>query len=574
MKKPNKSVTGTIAKAMILILLLSLATTNFAILTLASSLNDAEAVNVSGSMRMQSYRLAYDMQSDSPLYYLHVEQFERSLYSPSMKALQSWDVPEKITQDYYNLIIRWHELKSVLSSDDREQYLLLVADFVDRIDLFVLELQEHSENKLIRLAWAGGVGLGGILLVAVYVVLFVRKQIVRPLGQLISASEQIQNRSFDVEVDVRSDNELGILGNAFRNMAKDLGKLYRGLEQAVNEKTHKLQHAHQSLQVLYQSSQELTATRISHENFRAILTYIYSVEGISAVEIKVSEVEGNPWIATEGTFNGKAERLRPLHLDGEELGQLRYQVGLPCPDEKLIDNFVQILSRAIYYNKAQRQTEQIILMEERATIARELHDSLAQSLSYLKIQVTLLNRSISKELTDSSSSRSQLVLNDIREGLDNAYVQLRELLTTFRLSIKEGTFGEAITEMLHQLDEQTEAEIELDNQMSSLELGANEQVHILQLIREAVLNAMKHAQASFIKVTCFEDENALVTVKIKDDGVGFDQNIQKLDHYGMSIMKERAARLNAELAINSAENDGCEVVLTFQRSKEPLSERM
>lgn len=263
-----------------------------------------------------------------------------------------------------------------------------------------------------------------------------------------------------------------------------------------------------------------------------------------------------------------------MHLDGEELGQLRYQVGLPCPDEKLIDNFVQILSRAIYYNKAQRQTEQIILMEERATIARELHDSLAQSLSYLKIQVTLLNRSISKELTDSSSSRSQLVLNDIREGLDNAYVQLRELLTTFRLSIKEGTFGEAITEMLHQLDEQTEAEIELDNQMSSLELGANEQVHILQLIREAVLNAMKHAQASFIKVTCFEDENALVTVKIKDDGVGFDQNIKKLDHYGMSIMKERAARLNAELAINSAENDGCEVVLTFQRSKEPLSERM
>jgi two-component system nitrate/nitrite sensor histidine kinase NarQ len=166
------------------------------------------------------------------------------------------------------------------------------------------------------------------------------------------------------------------------------------------------------------------------------------------------------------------------------------------------------------------------------------------------------------------------VLNDIREGLDNAYVQLRELLTTFRLSIKEGTFGDAITEMLHQLDEQTGAEIELDNQMSSLELGANEQVHILQLIREAVLNAMKHAQASFIKVTCFEDENALVTVKIKDDGVGFDQNIQKLDHYGMSIMKERAARLNAELAIDSAENDGCEVVLTFQRSKEPLSERM
>lgn len=566
MKKPTKSVTGTIAKAMILILLLSLITTNFAILTLASSLNDAEAVNVSGSMRMQSYRLANDIQMDSPEYQTHVEQFERSLYSPSMKALQSWDVPEAITQDYYQVIIRWHELKKILVSEDRQQYLHLVADFVDGIDHFVLQLQEHSENKLIRLAWAGGIGLGGILIVAIYVVLFVRKQIVRPLGQLISASEQIQNRYFDVKVDLSSDNELGILGRAFKNMADDLGKLYRGLEDAVNEKTHKLQHAHQSLEVLYQSSQELTATRISHENFRAILSYIYSIEGITAVELQVSEVEGTPWVVSEGQFNGNSERIKALKLDGETLGQLRYQIGLPCPDEQLVDNFAQILARAVYYNKSQRQTEQLILMEERATIARELHDSLAQSLSYLKIQVTLLNRSINKDFGSLEGTRSAVVLNDIREGLDNAYIQLRELLTTFRLSIKEGTFGEALTEMLNQLDSQTPADIALDNQMSSLELGANEQVHILQLIREAVLNAIKHAKASKIQVSCLEVENAVVTVKINDDGAGFDQAMEKLDHYGMSIMKERAARLNADFSIHSAKEQGCEVRFTFQRT--------
>ncbi|GAL32069.1 nitrate/nitrite sensor protein [Vibrio maritimus] len=279
---------------------------------------------------MQSYRLANDIQMDSPEFQTHVEKFERSLYSSSMKALQSWDVPEEITQDYYQVIIRWHELKKILLSEDRQQYLHLVADFVDGIDHFVLKLQEHSENKLIRLAWAGGIGLGGILIVAIYVVLFVRKQIVRPLGQLISASEQIQNRYFDVKVDLRSDNELGILGRAFKNMADDLGKLYRGLEDAVNEKTHKLQHAHQSLEVLYQSSQELTATRISHENFRAILSYIYSIEGITAVELQVTEVEGTPWVASEGHFNGNSERIKALKLDGETLGQLRYQIGLPC----------------------------------------------------------------------------------------------------------------------------------------------------------------------------------------------------------------------------------------------------
>ncbi|MCV5959610.1 histidine kinase, partial [Escherichia coli] len=84
----------------------------------------------------------------------------------------------------------------------------------------------------------------------------------------------------------------------------------------------------------------------------------------------------------------------PLTLDGEHLGSLYWKAGLPCPNETLIDNFVQILSRAVYYNRAQRQAEQILLMEERATIARELHDSLAQALSYLKIQVALLKRSV------------------------------------------------------------------------------------------------------------------------------------------------------------------------------------
>ncbi|KOO11530.1 hypothetical protein AKJ18_28640, partial [Vibrio xuii] len=89
----KNSVTSTVAKALGLILALSLATTSFAIITLASSLNDAEAVNVAGSMRMQSYRLAHDIQSASIDYTDHIVMFERSIYSPSIKALQGWSVP-------------------------------------------------------------------------------------------------------------------------------------------------------------------------------------------------------------------------------------------------------------------------------------------------------------------------------------------------------------------------------------------------------------------------------------------------------------------------------------------------
>ncbi|CAH1525187.1 Nitrate/nitrite sensor protein NarQ [Vibrio jasicida] len=570
-KNVKKSVTRTIASAMMLILLLSVATTGFAIFTLASSLNDAEAVNVAGSMRMQSYRLAHDIQSESVDYSSHIDLFEASIYSHSMRALQHWTVPEDITKDYYRLILRWHELKSVLKSQDRTQYLVLVAGFVQQIDAFVFKLQNYSEQKLINLAWIGGLGLGGILCASMFVVHFIRLEVVRPLRALVAASEQIKNRSFDVSLNVSSDNEMGILTRTFNRMAMDLGNLYRGLEKAVDEKTRKLQHANQSLQVLYDSSKELTASRIHQENFQAILQHIASLEGIRAVKLEIDQIGEPNWILTEG------EKCRhgcdtdchseTLTLDGEHLGYLHWKAGLPCPNETLIGNFVQILSRAVYYNRAQRQAEQLLLMEERATIARELHDSLAQALSYLKIQVSLLKRSVKNIPDEKAIAQTNQVIAELDTGLSAAYTQLRELLTTFRLTIKEGSFGQALQEMVATLDEQTTAEISLNNKLSSTELDAHQQVHLLQLIREATINAIKHAQAKNIKIQCL-DSGGKVTVTVADDGIGFDQQSEKLNHYGMSIMQERAARLHADLSIEAEKNDGCIVRLEFQHSKE------
>ncbi|MEF1336080.1 nitrate/nitrite two-component system sensor histidine kinase NarQ [Vibrio rotiferianus] len=567
----KKSVTRTIASAMMLILLLSVATTGFAIFTLASSLNDAEAVNVSGSMRMQSYRLAHDIQSESVDYSSHIDLFEQSIYSHSMLALQHWSVPEDITKDYYRLILRWHELKSVLKSQDRDRYLVLVAGFVKQIDAFVFKLQHYSEQKLINLAWIGGLGLGGILFVSMFVVHFVRLEVVRPLRALVFASEQIQNRSFNVSLNVSSDNEMGILTRTFNNMAHDLGQLYRGLEQAVNEKTRKLQHANQSLQVLYDSSKELTASRIHQDNFQAILQHIVSLEGIRAVKLEIDQIGEPNWILTEGEecrHDCDSEcHSKTLTLDGEHLGYLHWKAGLPCPNESLIDNFVQILSRAVYYNRAQRQAEQLLLMEERATIARELHDSLAQALSYLKIQVSLLKRSVKGLPDEVAVAQTAQVIAELDTGLSAAYTQLRELLTTFRLSIKEGSFGQALQEMVATLDEQTTAVISLNNQLSSTELDAHQQVHLLQLIREATINAIKHAQAENINIECLESDG-FVTVRVEDDGVGFDRQDEKLNHYGMSIMQERAARLHADLSVEAQRDMGCTVTLEFQQSKE------
>ncbi|GHY95587.1 nitrate/nitrite sensor protein NarQ [Vibrio cholerae] len=555
------------AKAMLLILFLSALTTGVAIVTLASSLNDAEAVNVSGSMRMQSYRLAYDIQTQSYDYKAHIFLFENSLYSPSMLALLDWTVPSDIQQDYYQLIERWHELKKVLNSDQKAQYLDQVAPFVSLVDGFVLKLQRFSERKLIALAAVGSFGLGGIFAVSLFVVYYIREQVVRPLNAMVDASEKIKNRNFDVMLEETSSTEMGILSRTFNSMAGDLGKLYRGLEHAVNEKTNKLQMANQSLQVLYHSSQELTASRVTASNFQTILRHWVALEGICALRLEIEEEAGKPLILQEGKPSGAVMLQTPLTLDGHHLGFLYWEAGSPEPDRALIDNFALILSRAIYYNQAQRQAEQLLLMEERATIARELHDSLAQSLSYLKIQLTLLKRSVTPLKPDGDLSKTENIIREIDKGLSDAYTQLRELLTTFRLTLTEGSFGQSLLGMLTQLSGQTDAKIELNNALSSIALDAHQQVHLVQLIREATINAIKHAKATKIKVNC-QEQQGRVQVTIEDDGVGFDLQDHKLNHYGMSIMQERAARLRGELKVESAPGKGCKVVLTYQQSEE------
>ncbi|SWC21569.1 nitrate/nitrite sensor protein [Klebsiella pneumoniae] len=88
-------------------------------------------------------------------------------------------------------------------------------------------------------------------------------------------------------------------------------------------------------------------------------------------------------------------------------------------------------------------------MEERATIARELHDSLAQVLSYLRIQLTLLKRSIPED-----NATAQSIMADFSQALNDAYRQLRELLTTFRLTLQQADLPSALREMLDTLQNQ------------------------------------------------------------------------------------------------------------------------
>ncbi|GEM76172.1 nitrate/nitrite two-component system sensor histidine kinase NarQ [Vibrio sagamiensis] len=555
----TNSITVTIARSMVLILFITIATTILSLMTLISSLNDAEAINTAGSMRMQSYRLAFDVETHSPLLTKHINHFEDSLYSSSMKKLKHWSVPEEIQAQYTVIKQRWEELRPIFKQNDKKVFIQYVAPFVNRIDIFVAKLQASSEYKLHQLVFIGAIGLSTILCIVFYTIHYTRLQIVAPLNDLVDACKQVKKRNFQFQVCNKSTNELGILATTFNKMSCELEQLYDDLEKNVAEKTRRLRHTNDSLQVLYHCSQQLSVSRLTTEQFTHVLETMLEIDGLTSAKLIIEEKQGGKTEINVGQVHDSTWHWNDLYVDDRLMGQLWWQYSLPCPDQALIENISHIIARGIYYNQAQKQSEHLLLMEERATIARELHDSLAQSLSYLKIQLALLKR----ELHQSHHSENiHPTVKEIDRGLGCAYTQLRELLNTFRLTIKDANFGEALNQMLVPLEKQTNATLVINNQLSSITLNAHQQVHLLQIIREAVLNAIKHAEADKIIIACYQ-KGETIQVAITDDGKGFDTVENKCEHYGLSIMQERSSRLNGHLEIQSESNQGSSINLSF-----------
>ncbi|ELE9704800.1 nitrate/nitrite two-component system sensor histidine kinase NarQ [Enterobacter cloacae] len=552
----KRPVSGSLARAFISIIVLSVLTSTVALLTLASSQRDAEAINIAGSLRMQSYRLGYEMQRNSDALATHRENWQQTLGAPALQKLNRWYVPDDVKARYQQLHLAWQEMDNRIARGDSGWYQAHIEDFVGRIDAFVLALQHYTEHKIravILISLAGGTG---ILLLTIFTLRRIRRQVVLPLNNLVAASERIERGQFDTPApDTALPNELGQLSRAFNHMSGELHTLYRSLEHSVAEKTRHLNEAHQQLEMLFKCSQALNTGQIDSHCFRHILQIVHEYTQMNYLELRTSD----DWRLSEGTESHEIPlQTLPVLMQDTLYGELRWQSetgNVPLP---LMKSVATMLGRGLYFNQAQKHYQQLLLMEERATIARELHDSLAQVLSYLRIQLALLKRAIPQE-----NAPAQTIITDFSRELNNAWHQLRELLTTFRLTLNHANLPAALQESLDGLQSQTQAKLHLDCRLSSLALDAQKQVHLLQIVREAVLNAIKHAQASEITVSCVTSADGTHSVSIRDNGIGIGEASEPPGHYGLNIMRERAERLGGTLHFSRPQNGGTLVSVTF-----------
>ena len=559
----KRSVSTRIAKYLFIILIVAGVISSLSLAIMSSNKYDAEAINISGSLRMQSYRLLYEMQEQPESVETNLRRYHISLHSSALLEVQNqFFTPNVLKHSYQNILQRWTNMEKYARQHDVKNYSNQLTDYVADVDYFVFELQRFSEQK-----WILGVSvlffaMWLILLMVSYVIWYTQREVVKPLHLMTKASMQVQMRQFNhIPLDTTKQNELGTLARIFTQMSTELGQLYSRLEETVNEKTQKLRQTNRSLTTLYQSSQILNANTLNDKVLSQVLDHILVSENLKYIKVEVMGAEH--WDIAFGTQDLDCSlQTETLSVDNEEFGELSWQAGLPCPDPRMMQNLAQMLGRALYFQKSLRQQEQLLLMEERSIIARELHDSLAQVLSFLQIQLTLLKHNLKKE-GDSSKEQSLVIIRDFEQALSSGYAQLRELLATFRLTIQEANLQLALEQVIDSLRSQTTMQMNVNCQLPSQSLNPQQLVHVLQIVREATTNAIKHSQGTAIEISAKINAEGEYEILVEDNGIGIQELEEPEGHYGLNIMTERSRQLNAEFNIIRREQGGTQVKITL-----------
>lgn len=192
--------------------------------------------------------------------------------------------------------------------------------------------------------------------------------------------------------------------------------------------------------------------------------------------------------------------------------------------------------------------EQAIITEERLRLAREIHDGLGGEMSTLIIQAEYIQR-----LCKDDALRVEIA--ELKNQAEEAIDELRRSLTMMR---RDFDLHKALEDYCIRYSERAKAECELRVLGRRRRLPSEMQLGIFRILQESLTNAQKHAQATRADVVLKYDGD-LISLKISDDGVGFDRSEKKHGHYGLTNMVERARKFRGTIDIQSAPGAGTSV---------------
>jgi two-component system nitrate/nitrite sensor histidine kinase NarX len=565
----------------------------------------ASAINVAGSLRMQSYSVATRIASldavggnGATTAFDAIDGFEARLRSPLLVEALPRAVEAELRLAYEQIVAEWRSrvrplaVAAIAEPVRRGEFLAVIDGFVARVDDFVVQLEREVEAGIQWLRIWLGVAFFMILALVVTAISLLHVEVFQPLSELLRSARAVRTGSFKARVNATGADEMGQLGQAFNLMVEQLARLYGSLEKQVAEKTADLERKNQSLSLLYETTRLLSERPLDAATLQTVLANLgraLGAEGAVICSRHAGCAHGLPLAGDEALRADLYDRDRCAQCvnDGRlasrtemtDRGERRI-VSVPLVDGGVAYGVMPVrlppgralegwqlelaqtigchIGAALAAAERREEHQRLALLEERSAIARELHDSLAQSLSYTKIQLTRLSALLA---AGGDPQAAQAVLDELREGVASAYRQLRELLTTFRMKVGGASFDAALREVVADFQRRSGLAVTIDGELAGVELSANAQIHVLQIVREALTNVEKHARARGVSVRLQRGGDGGFGVDIEDDGIGIASDTSPAQHFGLDIMRDRAALLGGAIEIGRRSPRGTRVSL-------------
>lgn len=583
----------------------------------------AAAVNEAGRMRMQSYRMSLSIGTrETGQLPEQIAEFDRSLATlkqgdPERPLFVPWDTDTTqrfvlVESNWADYQARWIRAKPTVFSDLREDTVTFAAhinDFVNSIEVHIA--QWTALLHLLQMSMLASVVVGAtVLLYTGY--LFV----LEPVGQLKQAIEKIQEGDFDARVERVTSDEFGTLADGFNGMAEHLQSMYKNLEAKVAEKTVLLKEKSDRLESLYEVTNlvaKATSLDALAQDFTKSLAKISHADGVAlrwsnqggqrhlmlaAHGLPAAMVDAEQCLDTGDCHCGSANvdsdyRIIPIrdnssaplkhclkagfetvitlpvrlhqHLMGEVDLFFHARIS-PTPAERsLLEALSSHLASGMENLRLNALEKEAAVSQERHLLARELHDSIAQSLAFLKIQVQLMRDAVKT----SNETEIVKILEEIDAGVRESYGDVRELLLHFRTRTNTEDIEPALATTLQKFEHQSGIKTALTIQGQGLPLAPDVQIQVLHIVQEALSNIRKHAHAS--QAWLDVQQQPTWRFEVRDDGIGFNPDTDQHDetHVGLRIMTERAQRIGAQIEVISTPSRGSSVIVTLPQPSHP-----
>lgn len=431
--------------------------------------------------------------------------------------------------------------------------------------------------------------------------------VLAPVERLRRGFERLRAGEFGARVEAGANDEMGRLAADFNLMARTLQTSRSELERKVEEKTAGIAERNEHLAALYAVS-ALAAEAPDLETLaRGFVQHIRRAAGSDGAALRWSDASNENYVllATDGVPDALIEHERhlpagacaccqvqksaelrvvsmtgvgarlphcrqagfrtvvsvPLEWQQRIMGEVtlfyRANVALADATRGLLSVMGRHLASAMENLRVAALEREAMVTAERKLIARELHDSIAQSLAFLKIQAELLRGAVD---AGDVKQRDQS-LAELDTGIRECLADVRELLVHFRTRTQDEDIEGALRATLSKFEHQSAIKARFEIKGHGLPLAPDVQIQVLHLVQEALSNVRKHSGAKQVELRVQRQPHW--RFEVRDDGRGFDPERVAPDsmHVGLDIMRERARRVGAALQVISAPGSGTRVII-------------